>query len=466
MKNKKIIVFCMVAILTIFQFSIFTTKSKAETKTIEEGDITATLDTETGVLTISGTGEISDNLANSIRFLVRNQDYKVKKVVMGEGITYAPCQVFISLEGLEEIEVNEKNEEYCSVDGNLYNKDKTEFLIWPCGKSGNFVVPDSVKKIEDYSFFAAEKLTGVTIPNTVETIGEYAFYECVSLKKVVIPDSVTEIERGAFSNCYGLEEVELPEGINSIEAETFKNCFGLRYIELSDKVTSIGTDAFSAVPLIPLFNGDTSGTVKHEVNPLKIVIPNSVTTISENAFRKIDFDNNVVDTTIYCKSDSAIKQYVDGNESNRKFFDYVIDDDAPTITKLTQDGSNIVIEATDNDGCGIKKKGYSLDGENWTDSNKIAVDKSGTYTVYVRDGLYNVSSKEITVDITEKKEDDDEGSKEDKKSKSDDTNNKSTEDDTQAKTIIPQTGAKFPFVALILAVGVGVIYIKYKNLKF
>ena len=53
----------------------------------------------------------------------------------------------------------------------------------------------------------------------------------------------------------------------------------------------------------------------------------------------------------------------------------------------------------------LKAKGYSLDGENWVESNKIEVSESGTYTVYVRDKLYNVSSKEITIDIVDNDQD-------------------------------------------------------------
>lgn len=459
MMNRKLIILCIVTVLMLLQCSILVTKSRAETKTGTDGDVTWTFDTETGVLTYSGNGPITKAAEVGDIF----SDKLTKKIIIGEGITDINDRAYLFCSALEEIEVDENNKVYSSMDGNLYNKDKSEFLCWPRAKAGDCVISNCVTKIGAYAFFAASKLTSVTIPDTVKTIGEYAFFECVSLKKVKIPNSVTSVEKGIFCECFGLEEVELPDGITSISDEMFRECYRLKYMELSDKVTSIGAGSFSAIPSV-WFGDSTDGDDESDNDedwvgacPLTIVIPNNVTSIYEDAFGRTEADGDTpVMTTIYCKSDSTIKQYIDEcNEQYRDgFLEYIVDDNAPTIANVSQDGSNIVIDATDNDGVGIKKKGYSLDGKTWVESNKIEVSESGTYTIYVRDKLYNVSSKEITVDLT-KKEDDKEENKE-----------RNETDDTQSDKIIPNTGAKFPIVIAVVLAIAGITYIKYKKYNF
>ena len=51
--------------------------------------------------------------------------------------------------------------------------------------------------------------------------------------------------------------------------------------------------------------------------------------------------------------------------------------------------------------CGLNNKAYSLDEENWYENNSIAVDESKTYTVYVKDKLGNIATKDIQIDITQ-----------------------------------------------------------------
>jgi hypothetical protein len=81
---------------------------------------------------------------------------------------------------LTAINVAAGNNAYSSNDGILYNKNKTELLIYPPGKTAS-------------SF---------TIPNSVTSIGSYAFYGSTSLSSIIIPDSVTEIGGGAFNKGY------------------------------------------------------------------------------------------------------------------------------------------------------------------------------------------------------------------------------------------------------------------------
>lgn len=205
----------------------------------------------------------------------------------------------------------------------------------------------------------------------------------------------------------------------------------------------------------------------------KIVVPNSVTEIEGAVFQDCE------KAKIYCKSDSKAKEYAEENftaDGIEKCL--VVDDTAPTIS-IEQQDKNIIVTATD-DSVGLINDAYSLDKENWTSNNKFTVDKSGKYTVYVRDRLGNISSKEINVTIVEKKEEDKKTSEEygkqtenknekneDKDIKVDNTKEDKKVDNTAAKKEFGQYGSTSIVVSIlvILTIAGYIAYIKYKKIN-
>ena len=182
----------------------------------------------------------------------------------------------------------------------------------------------------------------------------------------------------------------------------------------------------------------------------------------------------------YCTSNSTALEYAKEND-----LPYVIDDNAPTITGVIQDGEYIEISATDNNGVGLEDEAYSLDNKSWSSSNKLAVEKSGTYTVYVRDMLGNTATETIDVVIIEdsnKSGKDDNASGENENGDGDKTTNSETdepekstestnteksEDKTLAKTVIPQAGATFPIIILTAISIIGFVgYKKFKKINY
>lgn len=67
------------------------------------------------------------------------------------------------------------------------------------------VIPDTVKYIDDESFYGCTALESVTFGNGVEEIDDYAFENCTSLSKVYIPVSVKKIGAEAFGYTFGSE---------------------------------------------------------------------------------------------------------------------------------------------------------------------------------------------------------------------------------------------------------------------
>ena len=182
------------------------------------------LDSSTGTLTISGTGEMDDyNENNQTKHDCEDQ---IKYVEIETGITGIGDLVFCDYSALTSIHVVADNQNYASEDGVLFNKNKTALICCPRGKSGSYTIPGNVRTIADGAFFYSG-LTSVTIPNGVTSIGEGVFYCCRSLISVTIPDSVTNIGDDAFTNCSSLTSISIPQSVTSIGYEAFSDCSSL-----------------------------------------------------------------------------------------------------------------------------------------------------------------------------------------------------------------------------------------------
>ena len=129
---------------------------------------------------------------------------------------------------LKQINVSSNNANYSSVDGVLFNKDKTELLRYPAGKTAStYSIPSSVTAI---------KYGG-------------AFFGCTSLVSMNIPSNITSIERSTFEGCTSLKSVNIPSGVTSIYDNAFAGCTSLKSLYIPDSVTYINTYAFSGYVL-------------------------------------------------------------------------------------------------------------------------------------------------------------------------------------------------------------------------
>ena len=106
-------------------------------------------------------------------------------------------EAFSECVGLEKFIIPEDNELFSTIDGVLFNKDKTALISFPRAKPDtSFVIPDSVTSIEDGAFDNCSKLTDITIHNSITSIGKWAFYECTGIKEIhnnnPIPQKITD----------------------------------------------------------------------------------------------------------------------------------------------------------------------------------------------------------------------------------------------------------------------------------
>jgi len=107
---------------------------------------------------------------------------------------------------LKKIEVNGFNNNFVSVDGVLFNKQKTTILAYPATKEGEYAIPESVTII-GAAAFAGAHFTSMNISNSVSRIQAYAFEMCSNLESITISKSVTYIGQGAFCKCSNLTNV-------------------------------------------------------------------------------------------------------------------------------------------------------------------------------------------------------------------------------------------------------------------
>ena len=87
--------------------------------------------------------------------------------------------------------------------GYMYNWSFDSNAPWYSNRSSVkiVVIGNSVTSIGSWAFGYCESLTNVTIPDSVTSIGDDAFLNCTSLTSVIIPDSVTIIDSYAFRGC-------------------------------------------------------------------------------------------------------------------------------------------------------------------------------------------------------------------------------------------------------------------------
>ena len=147
-----------------------------------------------------------------------------------------------------------------------------------CSSLESVTIPNSVTSIGDWAFHYCSSLESVTIPNSVTSIGDEAFSYCSSLASVTIPNSVTFIGDYAFSDCSSLESVTIPNSVTSIGCSPFSGCSKLKNIDVYPENAN-----YSSIDGI-LYNKDVTKLICCPGAKISVTIPNSVTSIGDEAF--------------------------------------------------------------------------------------------------------------------------------------------------------------------------------------
>ncbi|MBP5307556.1 MAG: leucine-rich repeat protein, partial [Clostridia bacterium] len=144
---------------------------------------------------------------------------------------------------VKEIVLDADNGNYTTMDDVLFDTQKTRIVYYPAGKTGNYIIPDTVEKIGGRVFYGKTNLTKVTINKGITEIGDYAFASCTKLAELVFEggraaDAYLTIGKNAFYNT-AIAEVVLPETVTEIGDEAFSSS-ALRTVSIPSTVTKMG----------------------------------------------------------------------------------------------------------------------------------------------------------------------------------------------------------------------------------
>ena len=223
----------LLSIVSVVDFSAY-----ADVQTGSCGDnVKYSLDTSTGVLTISGTGKMTDYSAEDCPF--NNRAY-IKSVIIENGV--------ISI-------------------GN--------YAFSYFGSLTNVTIPNSVTSIGYDAFNYCESLTSVTIPDSVTSIGDWAFSGChftsenfVNNSNVELDDSskptIVDTDAGGFCikdnvlvnmrPAYAIGEITIPNSVTSIDSSAFYCCSSLTSVTIPNSVKCLGDNALGSVKKV-IYNG-------------------------------------------------------------------------------------------------------------------------------------------------------------------------------------------------------------------
>ncbi len=220
----------------------------------------------------------------------------LKNVIIGKGVENLGNNVFSNCTGLEKISVSAENTAYASDEnGVLYNKAKTELLVFPCANaSETYTIAENVKTVADSTFAGSRNVKTIIAGDNVTAIGANAFLGSRSLEKVILGKGVATIGNDAFEGCamlgaisvsadntvyasdadgvlYNKAKTEIikypagsiktaftvPEKITDLRILSFSNAVNLKSVTFTKDIKKIGNSAFSGCTGITevYFNG-------------------------------------------------------------------------------------------------------------------------------------------------------------------------------------------------------------------
>lgn len=219
---------------------------------------------EDGILTVSGTGDMTDYSYGPAPWSTYKSD--IRSIVIDSGVTSVSSSAFQDCTAASVVSFPDTLQ---TIDMDSFNG---------CTALQKVTIPASVSNIYGRAFYGCTSLKNVEILSTTVQIGpstftdcsnlktagprgggyniefswtrtipEHAFYECASLMSVTLPDTLTGIDKYAFIDCTALTKITFPASLTSIGEGVFQRCTSLNTISFLGNAPSIASDAFFRV---------------------------------------------------------------------------------------------------------------------------------------------------------------------------------------------------------------------------
>ncbi|MBO5511008.1 MAG: leucine-rich repeat domain-containing protein [Clostridia bacterium] len=204
-----------------------------------QGDnVTWTLDTETGILKISGEGEMSDYSNRYVNYRAPWCKYQanINSVVVEDGITQIGAYAFAFCYNIKNVDLSDS----------VFRIE--EYAFTECTSLSYIFIPKETESINTAGFKYCRNLSNVEfeIGSNLSGLGASAFYGCTSLQRITIPHNVKDIPNGTFAGCTSLESVQFLNNsqLEAIRSDSFINCSNLNNVVLPEKLKLIEPYAF------------------------------------------------------------------------------------------------------------------------------------------------------------------------------------------------------------------------------
>lgn len=225
----------------------------------------------------------------------------IKEIKIGTALSEIGDAPFGGCNALQNIFVAQQNENYCDIDGVLFDKVKETLINYPNAKGGSYTVPVGTLHIGGYAFASCAYLTNVVLASGVTSIAANAFDSCTMLKSVYIPPTVTAIEVGAFNNCTALTVY----GESGSYAQSYTTRYRIPFLaESAPTATVKPTETPVVTPMVngdfeyEILNGTSVVITAYKGNGGAVDIPNEIEGLPVEVIGQAAFSTNSSITSV------------------------------------------------------------------------------------------------------------------------------------------------------------------------
>ncbi len=108
------------------------------------------------------------------------------------------------------------------------------------------VIENGIGGIGDYAFSDCSRMTSISVPDSVSYMGKYAFRGCSALTSFAIPSGVTTLYRNLFAGCTSIGSIYVPTSVQTLEADVFSGWQSYQTINFGRKEYVFGVDDWGA----------------------------------------------------------------------------------------------------------------------------------------------------------------------------------------------------------------------------